>query len=773
MQALPMAFAGLAAYAQFIVYMTSRDTAQPTKIKKIPISPVTKRTHNPHDKSIWMSFEQASEAVLSCGEGYGVGFVITKDDPFFLLDVDHDWNHDTKSWSAHGQYVYQLMYGAAFELSVSQTGFHIIGSCKNFPEHISVTVQQCDMQLYSHSRFVALTGVQACGSIDFDCTEQFKTLAQYYFPAKSNQPQSSVEWSDQPRADWNGYADDEELIEHALRAKPLFGTKATFKDLWENNVNTLTESYPPKGSGFYDSNVVDSALIQHLAFWTGCNPQRILTLMYKSALVREKWDRPNYLETSILKCCQIQKKVYARSKETALVPVDQPQFGSFVTIEQQMVFFKGCVYVQDSHTALVPGGNLLTPPQFRATFGGYMMPLDPRNEKVTRNAWEAFTESQSRFKQWAHGSCFRPDLPPGHIDEEDGERLVNTWWPTLVKRAVGDTSLFTNHIAKILPAPRDQVIILSYMAACVQYPGVKFKWAPLLQGVEGNGKTLLAVCIACAIGWKYANFTNAQKLAERFNDWQHEKIFIGVDDIRISDSDQSTYEALKPIIDSERPEIEPKNLKKKMRRVCTNYFFTSNHKDAIRKTRNDRRFAVFYSAQQSLDDLVRDGMVNTDYFDVFVEWLQQKNGHAYVNELLATYEIPEEFNPATRAKRAPKTSSTEAAISQSLSLLEQEIMEAIEQGFTGFRRGWISSIYLTRLFEHIRPGRIPSHSKRHELLATLGYIPHPALKEGRVNNAIMPDGGKPRLFVLKGHESLELTNSAEVAKKYADDQEST
>lgn len=766
---LPESFSGLDKYAQFILYKTSPDIKNSEKIIKKPVHPKTGITHNPLDKNIWLSFKDAVKHVRNTD--LKIGFVLTKEDPFFLLDVDNDWDINKKSWSDIGKHVYTLLKGAAFELSVSQKGFHIIGSCKSTIAHNTVAISPYTMQLYSHSRFIALTALSTIGSVEYDCTESFKLLVQQYFTSKTQIVTSNIEWSDKPREDWNGYESDDDLISHALRSKPNFGSKATFKDLWENNISVLAESYPPTSSGFYDASDADAALLSHLAFWTGCNPQRMQDLMWKSGLVRDKWENhKTYLITSILKACQIQTKVHTKSKNKELATITaQPTFKPFLSIEQQIELFKGCVYVQYEHAALTPGGYLLSPAQFRAHFGGYMMPLDYGNEKITRNAWEAFTESQARFKQWAHSTCFRPDLPAAYIDEEEGERLVNTWWPVPVNRLKGDVSPILNHINKVLPNERDRLIILSYMAACVQYVGIKFKWAPLLQGVEGNGKTLLTLCVARAIGQRYVQLTNAQKLAEKFNEWQYRKIFIGVDDIRIADFDHDTYEALKPMIDSERIEVEPKNLERRMRNICCNYFFTSNHKDAIRKTRNDRRFAVFYTAQQSEEDLIRDGL-DIEHFTKLHNWLKKENGYEYFNEFLATFSIPDEFNPTKLAIRAPKTSSTEEAICKSLTILEQEIMEAVQQELVGFKNGWISSIFLTKLFEKIRPGRVPSYSKRYQILNALDYIPHPALIEGRVNNSIMPDGGKPRLFIQKSHYSLSITLPADVAKRYSEDQ---
>jgi hypothetical protein len=57
--------------------------------------------------------------------------------------------------------------------------------------------------------------------------------------------------------------------------------------------------------------------------------------------------------------------------------------------------------------------------------------------------------------------------------------------------------------------------------------------------------------------------------------------------------------------------------------------------------------------------------------------------------------------------------------------------------------------------------------KRRDLMQSLGYDWHPALKDGRVNNVIMIDGGKPRLYIKVGHIHANLEKAADVERYYA------
>jgi len=81
--------------------------------------------------------------------------------------------------------------------------------------------------------------------------------------------------------------------------------------------------------------------------------------------------------------------------------------------------------------------------------------------------------------------------------------------------------------------------------------------------------------------------------------------------------------------------------------------------------------------------------------------------------------------------------------------------------------GWISSVALDRLIsETLKMGNRLSHSKRKEMLQGMGYVLHPGLPEGRVNNPVQPDGRKPQLFIQVGHPAAGIVGAAEIAKAY-------
>lgn len=91
-----------------------------------------------------------------------------------------------------------------------------------------------------------------------------------------------------------------------------------------------------------------------------------------------------------------------------------------------------------------------------------------------------------------------------------------------------------------------------------------------------------------------------------------------------------------------------------------------------------------------------------------------------------------------------------------------EVRLAIAGGDAGFRGGWVSSGYLPKALST----RLPKN-KRRDLMARLGYHPHPALVGGRCYRPVAPDGARPVLYVSAGHPALALTKAQDVEAAYS------
>lgn len=738
---------------------------------KQPVDALTGQTIDQHNPLNHLTATEAYQRAST--HGLSVAFVLTTNDPFFFLDIDHCITTDGQ-WSELSASLYQYFQGCYFEISASQTGAHIIGTLSTRPEHACKNILS-DIELYTELRSVTLTGYQAQGDAATNADQQVQWLIENYFPPNPNT--SVVDWTDTPCPEWNGILDDNILIEKMLKSKSassVFGGTASFADLWNRNVDVLSVQYPHETNDF-DLSSADAALISHLAFWTGRNCARIERLFYFSGLIRDKWTaREDYRRRTILNACSRCQAVYGQGVEAA-PPVNntessvnyanvksrQPVF-QFLPVDQQPVFFQGCCYIKDCNRILTPNGMKLDQSRFNATYGGYVFALDSIGDKTTPDAWKVFTNSQALDFPKVDHTGFHPTKASGAVVTDDiGRTEVNTYIPSAVASTPGNVDRFTTHLAKLIPDQNDRDIIIAYMAATVQYVGKKFYWCPLIQGTEGNGKSLIASCMREAVGKRYTHDPRAKEIGEKYNSWMENMLLVIIEEINVAGKFE-LMDVLKTLITAEYLEIRAMNTDQRMASVCANFIMFSNFKDAVIKTTDNRRNAIFYTAQQKKTDITRDGM-DGKYFPEIYEWLRS-GGYANVTYFLQNYPIPSHLNPATECHRAPRTTSTDEAINYSRSKAERAIISAIDEERVGFLGGWISSMQISKLLSEKRINDASNHRK--QMLDSLGYVTHPGLPKGRSFGRNIIDGGRSTLYVTVNHPTITLTDGKLIVAEY-------
>src|SRR5687767_565543 len=193
-------------------------------------------------------------------------------------------------------------------------------------------------------------------------------------------------------------------------------------------------------------------------------------------------------------------------------------------LARQVEHFAGCVYVQAAHAVMVPDGRLLRAAVFNAVYGGWSFQMQYDHGRPTHEAFKAFTESRMIRFPSVVDTCFRPDREPSEII--DGR--INTWRQPVVDEEPGDIAPFLNHVAKMIPDQRDRAILLTYAQSLARNPGKKFQWAPVIQGTQGNGKSMIIRALYHAVTKAYSHLPKASQLTEKYNSWLERRIFIGV-----------------------------------------------------------------------------------------------------------------------------------------------------------------------------------------------------------------------------------------------------
>ena len=193
-------------------------------------------------------------------------------------------------------------------------------------------------------------------------------------------------------------------------------------------------------------------------------------------------------------------------------------------------------------------------------------------------------------------------------------------------------------------------------------------------------------------------------------------------------------DVLKPLVTNVKIEIRGMAQDKRMIENRANWAFCTNYKDAVLKSKNDRRYCVMFTAQQSASDIVRGGM-GGQFFPNLYDWLREGGGYEAVAGYLSRYDIPAELDPTGACHRAPVTTSTQEAVAASIGGIEGEVIEASEDNTVGFRGGWVSSWALDKLLRDrgIRIGR----NKQSAIIEEMGFF-----RIGRAHNFIMQEDGK-------------------------------
>lgn len=268
------------------------------------------------DPKEWNSYAAAVSALAALhtrfpaggAQTYALGFYLTAECGLWFFDLDNAVV-DGQVLPLAAELV-QRFPGAMVEWSSGMRGMHVIGSGP-VPEHrtkpqraVKESIAPLELEFYNHGRGIAF-GFQldaAHGSADavHDC----RGLVAEYF-----QPDAKLgTGGSQRRAEWRGPEDDDALIERFMRsnqsAASLFGGKVSLQQLWKGECEQTNDN--------------DMSLAAHLAFWTGCDGDRIERLMRRSGLVRDKWDshRTYLRELTIEKACGSCESVYAeRNKQ--------------------------------------------------------------------------------------------------------------------------------------------------------------------------------------------------------------------------------------------------------------------------------------------------------------------------------------------------------------------------------------------------------------------------------------------------------------------------
>lgn len=219
-------------------------------------------------------------------------------------------------------------------------------------------------------------------------------------------------------------------------------------------------------------------------------------------------------------------------------------------------------------------------------------------------------------------------------------------------------------------------LLIQWMAHNVQFPGLKILWAPILIGVQGDGKTTIASILATAMGVQNVKDVSTTALFSDFSAWATGAAVRVLDEIRVSGKRRTeAMDKLKPFITNEKIFVVAKGKDGHDAINVTNYIAMSNHSDALALTADDRRWAVMRTRFKTA----------AERREKFPDERWGKIHEAYRNNpgVIRSWLLSIDLTGFDRSVAPPMTPDKLDMIEAGRSPMEADVREAIELGQFG------------------------------------------------------------------------------------------
>lgn len=263
----------------------------------------------------WTSFQEALAAYSSAQGAYnGLGYILSSDDPYTVIDLDSCIIDGELTEEAHSIVGSLNSYT---ERSQSGKGLHIFvkarkpgARCKN-PKQ--------GFEMYDGAAYIAITGDHLPGTPETieERQEEVNELYERYL-GRSSKKEKALELP----APKSPPMDDETIIIIACGAENGEKFKTLYSGDW---------------SDYGSQSEADQALCNMLSFYTQ-DPEQIDRLFRLSGLYREKWERDDYRQETIRKAIMDLKSWYGwQPSEVGFVKKSQAQL--ITELAENMEFF--------------------------------------------------------------------------------------------------------------------------------------------------------------------------------------------------------------------------------------------------------------------------------------------------------------------------------------------------------------------------------------------------------------------------------------------------
>lgn len=270
-------------------------------------------------------------------------------------------------------------------------------------------------------------------------------------------------------------------------------------------------------------------------------------------------------------------------------------------------------------------------------------------------------------------------------------------------------------------------MLLAWMAFNVQNPGIKVRWAPILKGVQGDGKSLITSVMAAAMGERNVSSVGPSVVMNTggFTDWAHGACVIGMEELKMDGKQRyAMANAFKDNVTNSRVTINRKGKGLLPIINISNFIAYTNFVDAVPLEDNDRRWFVIFSPYRSaLDAAIANGVLTVDDLGNLFDkvFLTVKDHPGQIRKWLLEMPVPDWFKPNGHAPDTPEKQAMRLSGQDEDHAIARQV---IATGAFGVSEEVLSSACLTKAMRAVclQDGiEIPQAKVLHKMIGDLGF----------------------------------------------------
>lgn len=239
------------------------------------------------------------------------------------------------------------------------------------------------------------------------------------------------------------------------------------------------------------------------------------------------------------------------------------------------------------------------------------------------------------------------------IYEKDGVEFLNTYRASYPEPDASTSAeagaIFTRHLELLIREPEYAAVILDFCAFLVQKPGIKIRWAPVIQSVYGAGKGVIMKALEGALGRGNVKPVSNNQVRQVWNEWAQGCQLLVIEEMHASGQNRKEFmSSIKELLTNDDLPIARRGHDSYVVDNLVNVIGFTNELDALSIDINERRYMVIKSPLQNYHQT--DALADSGYYIRGMIRLQDELA-AGLRHFLLHHKISPQFRPNGPAPR--------------------------------------------------------------------------------------------------------------------------